>query len=104
MTIAYKVLREDLTSLQLLSAPHMQYISGAWNKPSDGTNDHPRKGGGLWVAPTLGAAKALARYMKNKHGVKTRIFKCEIGEVLHRTSCRIKTDKLRFSLRDEFRS
>lgn len=100
-TIAFKVLREDLSSLQLLGAPKYLYKPDKVNKPQEPLSQHPRKGGGLWVAPNLSSARGMVRYMKNKYGVATRIFRCRIGKVLHRTSCRIKTDTLFFTLDDE---
>lgn len=98
---AYKVLRVDLTSLGLLGATQKQYQVGAWNRPDETLSDHPRKGGGLWVAPTRASARALRRYVLKKHGIPTRLFRCRIGKVLHATSCRVKTDKLRFDAIDE---
>jgi len=98
---AYKVLKDDLSSLRLLGAPHFVYSFGMWNLPLEPLSGHPRKGGGIWVAPTLSAAKKMVRYMKKAHGVSTRIFRCEIGRILHRTSCRIKTDKIFFTQADE---
>jgi hypothetical protein len=97
----YKVLRVDLTSLGLLGATKKQYRFGIWNEPNETQSNHPRRGGGLWVAPTRASARALQRYVLKKHGVQTRLFRCCIGKVLHATSCRIKTDKLRFDVIDE---
>lgn len=101
MGYGYKVLREDLTALGLLGAPRMQYRFGEWNRPMEPLSDHPRKGGGLWVAPTPGQARAMRRYMLRKHGVETRIFRCRIDGILHRTSCRIKTGGVFFCEDDE---
>ena len=97
----FKVLREDLTSVGLLGAPRKQYYYSIWNKPDEPLSHHPRKGGGLWVAPTKADAKSLQRYVLKKYGITTRIFSCEIGNILHKTSCRIKTDKLFFDENDE---
>ena len=98
---AYKVLKPDLTNVGLLNAPTMQYRAGEWNRPMEELSDHPRKGGGLWVAPNLSGAKQYRKYLKRKHNMDTRIFKCRIGKVLYRTSVRIKTDKLFFTIDDE---
>lgn len=97
----FKVLRVDLTSVGLLGASRMQYRFCVWNKPQELLSDHPRKGGGLWVAPNKSAAKSLRRYALKKHGIKTRIFRCKIGQILHQTSCRIKTDRVFFDKNDE---
>lgn len=99
--IMYKVLRNDLSSLQLLGAPRMVYRPGQWNTPQEPISEHPRKGGGLWTTPTLSAAKSVRRYMRSKYGIETRIFLCKIGRILHQTSCRVKTDRLFFTAEDE---
>lgn len=91
---AYKVLRKNMCSLGLLGASRMRYRKKVWNTPVEAISRHPRKGGGLWVAPTLSSARGMQRYMQKTYGVKTRVFVCTIGKILHRTSCRIKTDKL----------
>ena len=97
----FKVLREDLTSLGLLGASKKQYEFGVWNYPDEPLSVHPRLGGGLWVAPNKALANGLRRYVLKHHGIKTRIFRCRIGCVLHQTTCRIKTDKIFFSPEDE---
>ncbi|MBI2048185.1 MAG: hypothetical protein HYT27_03520 [Parcubacteria group bacterium] len=98
--IAYKVLRKDLSSLGLFGASRMRYVPSTWNKPSEPVSAGSH-GGGLWVAPTVSAARAQQRYMLKKHGTKTRVFRCVIGNRLRETSCRVKTDKLFFDLSDE---
>jgi len=101
---AYKVLRRDLTSLGLLGAARKQYYFDRWASPDEKISAHPRRGGGLWAAPTRGAARAMQRYVAKKHKIRTRIFRCKIGAVLHRTTCGIKTDRIFFSKADEVRS
>ena len=98
---AYKVLKPDLTNVGLLKAPVMQYRFAEWMRPLEPLSDHPRKGGGLWTAPTLSVAKQYAKYLRRKHGLAVRIFRCRIGDVLYETSCRIKTDALYFTEADE---
>lgn len=97
----FKVLREDLTSVGLLGALRKQYSFGVLNEPDEALSNHPRKGGGLWVTPTKADAKSFQRYVLKKHKINTRIFYCEIGEILHETSCRIKTDSVFFTKNDE---
>ncbi len=97
----FKVLRNDLTSIGLLGAKRMQYCFGVWNYPGEVISNHPRKGGGLWVAHTKSQAKAMSKYAFKKYGIKTRIFSCQIGEVIYQTSCRLKTDRLFFEAVDE---
>lgn len=92
----FKVLRPDLTSIGLLGAKPIVYGHlGSWTLPHEPLSDGLRDGGGLWVVPTAGAARHLARYVERRHKVHPRIFRCEIGTVLRVTSCRIKTDKVR---------
>ena len=97
----FKVLREDLTSIGLLGASRKQYYFGIWNKPDEPISDHPRKGGGLWVTPTKADARSVRRYALRKYGIRTRIFRCRIGRVLHETSCRVKTNRVFFTRDDE---
>lgn len=94
--IAFKVLRNDLTSLGLRAAKHnrIKYQVGEWTFPSELITESGESGG-LYVAPTRGDANALKRYFEKKHKEAARIFSCEIGRILRRTSCRIKTDKVR---------
>lgn len=51
---------------------------------------------GLWVCHTEWQANAMVKYMKKEYGVDTIIKKCLIWEIIFQTSCRVKTDKLRF--------
>jgi hypothetical protein len=94
--LAFKVLRNDLTSLGLRAARHnrIQYRVGKWTVPREPIAKNGESGG-LYVTPTLGDANTLRRYFEKKYGMKARIFSCKIGKVLKRTSCRIKTDKVR---------
>lgn len=94
--LAFKVLRNDLTSLGLRAARHnrIQYRIERWIVPGEPIAKNGESGG-LYVTPTLGDAKALRRYFERKYRMKARIFSCEIGKIIKRTSCRIKTDKVR---------
>ncbi|MBI2109161.1 MAG: hypothetical protein HYT93_03210 [Parcubacteria group bacterium] len=98
--IAYKVLGENLSSLGLMGAREITYMPNEWNIPREPVSRGPCEGG-LWVTPTRSAARAQQRYAMRKHRKKTRMFRCVIGKILRRTSCRIKTDKLFFDLNDE---
>lgn len=93
---AFKVLRSDLTSLGLRAAKHsrIKYAHGKWMKPKEPLQKEGDKGG-LHVAPTIAAAKDMKRYVAKNHGLRTRVFLCEIGEIFWQTSCRIKTDKVK---------
>jgi len=97
----HKVLRTDMSNLQLLGAPRMEYRFDEWNRPLDKISSRHIKAGGLWVSPSLTDAKGQRRYMSKTYGVDTRIFRCRIGRVLYRPRCRIKTDKVIFTAEDE---
>ena len=51
--------------------------------------------GGIWVASSLSNAKRLKKYMMIYHKMKCRIFRVTIGQILWRSSYRIKTDRIR---------
>lgn len=97
----YKVLRENLVNVGLLNAPAYQYVPGRWNVPLEPLSPHRMKGGGIWVAPTLSGARAYQKYVLRKHEIATRVFRCRIGTVLYKSSCRIKTSKIFFTREDE---
>lgn len=97
----FKILRPDMTSVGLFGATPMQYNFDVWNRPRESISNHPRKGGGLWVAPSRTVALALRRYVFHQRDIEVRIFKCVIGEILYRTNGRVKTDKLFFIQSDE---
>ena len=94
--LAFKVLRDDLTSLGLRAARHsrIQYLVGKWTVPGEPITENGESGG-LYVTPTRGDANALKRYFERKYGLTARVFSCEIGRILTRTSCRIKTNKIK---------
>jgi len=94
--LAFKVLRSDLTSLGLRAARHnrIQYRVGKWAVPGESIAENGESGG-LYVTPTRGDANELKRYFEKKYGLAARIFSCNIGRILKRTSCRIKTDKVK---------
>ena len=99
----FKVLRNDLTSVGLLKAVRMQYCFNAWNRPLEPISNHPRKGGGLWVVKNKSDAKKVRKYLFNKHGIIARIFRCQIGQIIHETSYRVKTDGVFFTKKDEIK-
>jgi hypothetical protein len=94
MSIAYKVLDENMKAVGLMGAEKIQYILGRWTKPNKIFTKDPRARNGLWVTPTLGAAKWYRRYLLHKHKIHARIFMCDIGKILRVSSCRIKTNKV----------
>lgn len=98
----YKVLKQDMTNVGLLKAPIMKYHFCVWNEPMEELSDHPRKGGGLWLATSLSVANKYRRYLLEKHGIVTRIFKCRIRNILYNQSKeRIKTDGIYFDINEE---
>ncbi|HKM19828.1 MAG TPA: hypothetical protein VJY47_01245 [Candidatus Dojkabacteria bacterium] len=92
----YRVVTEDLESLGLRDNPNiLQYSVGEWySLPPEGIEDGKGDWGGIWLARTLSGAKSLKRYMEEKHGVGTRIFKSAIGEILFCNSGRVKTNAI----------
>lgn len=93
----FKVLRQDLTSVGLLGAIHLQYVIGQWVRPREPLSSHPYKGGGLWVVKTASDAKGIKKYLLRKHDIIARIFICDIGRILYKTSYRVKTSKVRIT-------
>ena len=100
---AFKVLRGNLKSIGLLGAIPIQYRFNFWNKPRESLSPHPRKGGGLYVCPTLNYARKFQKYVLKQYGIKTVVFRCQIGKILFQSSCRIKTDKIFFTKKDKIR-
>ena len=92
MSIAYKVLDENMKAVGLLGAEKIQYFLGEWTKPNKAFTKDPKARDGLWVAPTLGRAKGYRRYLLCKHKIHARIFMCDIGKILRVSSYRIKTN------------
>jgi hypothetical protein len=94
--IGYKVVTDTMQSLGLRKNPNiLTYPVGEWYFLPEtlvvpGKSDY----GGVWVAKTLSGAKRLADYVKEKYGIRTRIFRAYIAKVLYGNSYRIKTDGL----------
>ena len=89
----YKVVTEDLKSLGLRKNPNvMHFPIGEWviePEPLGGNYDY----GGIWCTATLSNAKKLQKYFA-RYG-NSRIFTCEIGEVLYENSYRVKTNRVK---------
>ena len=94
MSSYYKVLDQKMKSVGLSGAERIQYCVGKWIKPDKPFTDDPKARDGLWVAPTLRAARGYKRYLLKKRGIRARIFLCSIGKVLRVSSYRIKTDRV----------
>jgi len=90
----FKVVTNELKSLGLRRNPNiLQYSPGEWyflssSQIMEGKNDW----GGIWVARTISKAKALKKYMKEKHSKEARIFETLFDEVLYSNDYRIKTN------------
>jgi len=94
--IAYKVVTQDLRSLGLKRNPTiLTFPIGEWVYENGLLRRTKEDRGGIWVARTMGNARHLAKYMRNKRDTETRIFRSEIGERLYENSYRVKTDKVR---------
>ena len=97
----YKILKDDLTNMGMLSAPVMQYRFNAWNRPMESLSDDPMNGGGLYVTTNYKGYISVLRRTKKHQGLIIRIFICRIGNVLYKRSSRYKTDRLKFGPEDE---
>jgi hypothetical protein len=94
--VGYKLVTDDLKSLGLRENPNIiQYSIGEWMKlPPENIREGSDDWGGIWAARNFGSARKLRNYMKNKHGMETRIFKSALGSILYSNSYRIKTDSI----------
>lgn len=93
----YKVVTDNLKSLGLRNNPTIfQYAIGLWTHEPSPTMDKGGWGGtgGIWVANGISNAKNLKKYMEQK-GIKTKIFKIEIGAVLFSNSYRSKVSSVK---------
>lgn len=90
----FRVLTEDLKSLGLRRNPNIiKYPVRKWYfLPDDMLRTGSDDFGGIWVTRTLGDSRRLMNYMKEKHGVNTRVFRAAIDEILFANSYRIKTN------------
>jgi hypothetical protein len=90
----YRVLTKELKSLGLRNNSNIiQYPLGQWYfLPKAHIKEGSDDWGGMWVTRTLGDAKRLADYMKQRHQVQTRLFKAAIDKILYVNSYRMKTN------------
>jgi len=92
---AFNVVTEDLRSLGLRNNPTiLEYEVGVWVRSPQAIRGRVDSGG-VWAARTLCGARGLARYMLREHGVQTRVFRSEIGDVIRENTYRVKTDRIR---------
>jgi len=92
----YKVVTEDMKSLGLRKNPTiLTYPMLDWVVSPTMSFDK-KDSGGIWCCEKLGAARALRKYFEKKYLKKTRIFECNIGNILYQNSYRTKTDKIYF--------
>ena len=91
----YKVVTQDMKSLGLKRNPNIvTYKVGEWyihGSPVIGESDD----GGYWACTTIGSARELARYVKNKYDMETRVFIIEGAGVLYKSRRRVKLKGLR---------
>jgi hypothetical protein len=90
----FRVVTENLRSLGLRGNLNIiQYPFREWYfLPASQLKRGSGDWGGIWVMRTLSDAKKLVRYMKEKHDIKTRLFRSAIDEILYTNSYRIKTN------------
>lgn len=104
--IGFRVTTPDGKSLGLRNNPNgVDYTDaisgqngGKFSLPPDSIQEGEGDWGGIWVAPTLSAAKKYVDYMAKKHGILgCRIFIVLLGEILFEVKhSRIKTDSITF--------
>ncbi len=93
--LRYKVLVvPGLRSSGLLHARVIRYSRRRWNHPAEEPEPGRHGRGGLWANRSFGHARALAKYLKRKHGLRTVIYLCLIDEILYESSYRTKTNRL----------
>lgn len=94
--MGYRVVTEEMESLGLRNNPNIiKYPLGEWFAlPSEEVEEGNGDWGGIWLARTPSRAKEYKKYMREKHGVETRVFKAAMGEILFCNSGRIKTDAI----------
>ncbi|MGP8322429.1 MAG: hypothetical protein ACT6FG_00305 [Methanosarcinaceae archaeon] len=99
VTVAYKVVTGEMRSLGLRHNPNLlTYPKGEWcEMPDKWIEDGGTDWGGFWVSRTKSGAKGLRKYVFEMHGIKARIFKAYLGNLLFYNTYRIKTDKIYLS-------
>ena len=94
---AYKVVKEDMTSLGLRKNPNIMTFSlNDWIYLPEkdivmGNSDF----GGIWLARTKGRAKAYQKYMKENYNSETKVFLSLIDKILFVNQDRVKTNGLK---------
>ena len=92
----YKVVTSDLKSLGLRRNPTILiYPINHWVEDFHKEYNN-RDDGGIWVVNSLGNARKIVKYMREK-SVMCRIFECQIGEILYGNSYRVKTNKVKLT-------
>ena len=91
---AYRVVTMDMKSLGLDGNPNiLTYPIGEWFYLSEKDVEEGKGSwGGIWVGRTLGKARSVAKYMKKKHNIETRIFDAAIDKILFANDYRVKTN------------
>jgi len=93
--IGYKVVTQDLESLNNDSYTITYPINSWYAFPKDQITMGSREDGGIWSSISLASAKNLERMMLEKHSKRVRIFKAALGEILYSDEDRIKTDRIK---------
>jgi hypothetical protein len=90
----FKVVTLENASLGLRRNPDiLVYPLKEWFfLPEEKVAEGPKDPGGIWLARTLSGARALKKYMLQKHQTETRIFHSAVDEILYCNSYRLKTN------------
>ena len=93
--IRYKVVAlPSLTSTGLLHSSILTYKRKRWTYPAEPPQEGKHGPGGCWANRSIGQARCLQRYLKERYQMKTAIFICFIDKILFESSYRTKSNRL----------
>ena len=95
----YKAVAPNLKSLGLKRTKPIQYGLNKWVYPREIPQNGELTPGGLWVGKNKSFIHWIIKYMREQHNRRAFVYVCEIGNVLHETRNRIKTDKVKLLYR-----
>jgi predicted RNA-binding protein len=94
--ITFKVVTACMRSLGLRGNPTiLTFRMGHWTSSPKKQTDHRDDGGGIWSARTLSGARTLVSYMRWNYGIQCRIFMAKTSRVLHSSSYRVQSSRLK---------
>jgi hypothetical protein len=92
--LGYKVVTSDMRSLGLRKNPNIiEYPVNEWFMlPQTQVKHGAGDWGGIWACRSMGGARKVSDYMREKYAIDTRIFKALLDDVLYANSYRVKTN------------